>query len=44
MKIHTGIQVVSFQQIKCPNMLEYIQGGMEINLTICIDYTASNGG
>ena len=37
------MQVRSIAAIKCSSMLEYIQGGMEINLTMCIDYTASNG-
>ena len=37
------MQVVSLTEVKCPTMLEYIQGGMEMNLTISIDYTGSNG-
>merc|ERR1719506_348872 len=41
---HSGLlEVVALKTIKCPSLLDYIQGGLEINLTVCIDYTGSNG-
>merc|ERR1719506_824293 len=41
---HSGLlEVISLKTIKCPSLLDYIQGGLEINLTVCIDYTGSNG-
>jgi hypothetical protein len=35
--------VTKFEKIRAVNFLEYIFGGCQINLTIAIDFTKSNG-
>ena len=35
--------IISLEQIKNYTFLDYIRGGMQINLTIAIDFTGSNG-
>jgi hypothetical protein len=35
--------VTKFEKRKTVNFLEYVFGGCEINLSVAIDFTASNG-
>ena len=37
------VLITKFEKRKTVNFLEYIFGGCEINLSVAIDFTASNG-
>lgn len=32
-----------FKQVEKPNFVDYLRGGLELNMMIAIDFTASNG-
>lgn len=37
------VEIKKFQIVKSANFLEYVFGGCEINLSVAIDFTLSNG-
>lgn len=37
------VLITKFEKRKTVNFLEYVFGGCEINLSVAIDFTASNG-
>lgn len=37
------VQILQFSLIEKPSFIEYLRSGWQINFTVAIDYTASNG-